>query len=349
MICGACGHWNDDDEQRCTHCGRLAGLSSDSSWKRTGLETPPTPLPLERRSGTAARAWRHEISRRLDEYRDKQRGDEFDPHAPAPFDETPSQALPNVIAIDQATAGRHPLAQSARRSVHAPLARLGEARAAELPSIPAVRREHAAESATGGQALPPSGVSAGAFGTPIAADRLPGPVRRRSGGVQCEATVAPLQIRAVAGVLDLAMVVVALGAFLAVFHWLGGSLHPDKQGFRTLAITSFVLLAFYWVFYVGHFGQTPGMMWVGLRLLNFHGQEPSGAHKAARALGLILSSATLGLGFAWSLADEEKLTWHDRMTRTFLTRDGARGFQMRSRARRNRGGPLPDLPPARRI
>ena len=294
MICGACGYWNDDDEHRCTHCGRRAGLSSDSSWKRSGLETPPEPLPLERRSGTSARPWRHEISRRLDEYRDKQLGDELDADEPAFFDETPSQPLPNVLSIDQAAAGRQPpaqpivqpLVQPARRSVHAPPARLGEAGAAELPSIPAVRREHAAESATGGQALPPLGISAGVSGTAIAADRLPPPVRRHSGGVQCEATVAPLQIRAVAGVLDLAVVVVALGAFLAVFHWLAGSLHPGDEGVRTLGIASFVLVAFYWVFYVGHFGQTPGMMWIGLRLLNFHGQKPGGAQKAARALGL---------------------------------------------------------------
>lgn len=349
MICGACGHLNDDDEHRCTHCGRLAGLSSDSSWKRTGLETPPEPLPLEWRSGTSVRAWRHEISRRLDEYRDKQQGDEFDPHAPPALDETPSEPLSNVISIDQATADQQPPAQPARRSVHAPLTRLGEAEAAELPSIPAVRREHAAASAAGGHALPPPGVGAGTFGTPIVADRLPPPARQQSGGVQCEATVAPLQIRAVAGVLDLAMVVVALGAFLAVFHWLGGSLHPDKQGFRTLGIASFVLLAFYWVFYAGHFGQTPGMRWTGLRLLNFHGQKPSGAQNAARALGLILSSATLGLGFAWSLADEEKLTWHDRMSRTFLTRRGVPGFQMRYQARKVERRTLPDLPPVRRI
>ena len=357
MICGACGHWNDDDEHRCTHCGRVSGLSSDSSWQRSGLETPPPPPPPDRRSGTAARPWRHEISRRLDEYRDKQLGDELDADAPAPFDETPSRPLPNVISIDQAAAGRQPpaqpivqpVAQAARRSVQAPPGRLGEAGAAPPPSIPAVRREHAAETTTGGQALPPPGISEGVSGTPIAADRLPPPVHRRSGGVQCETTVAPLQIRAVAGVLDLAMVVVALGAFLAVFHWLGGSLHPDKQGVRALGIASFVVVAFYWVFYVGHFGQTPGMTWTGLRLLNFHGQEPNGVQKAARALGLILSSATLGLGFAWSLADEEKLTWHDRMSKTFLTRGGARDFQMRSQARKNRGRPLPDLPPARRI
>ena len=144
------------------------------------------------------------------------------------------------------------------------------------------------------------------------------------------------------------MIVVALGTFLAVFHWFGGPWNPDNDGVRTLGIASFVLVAFYWVFYVGHFGRTPGMTWIGLQLVNFHGQKPSTTQRAARALGLILSSATLGLGFAWCLADEEKLTWHDRMSRTFLTRRGVPGFQMRYQARKVERRTLPDLPPARK-
>ena len=353
MICGACGHWNDEDEHRCTHCGRLIGLDSDSSWKRAGLETRPGPLPVGRRSGTSARRWRHEISRRLDEYRDKQRANEPDTHAPSRSGESPSPLLANVVSIDQTAAGRQSLAQAASRSIRAPMARLGES-AAEFPSIPAVRREHAGELAASVSGLPPLGLSAGPSAAPIAADRLPPPVRRRPGGLQCEAKVAPLQIRTLAGVLDLAMVVVALGTFLAVFHWLGGSFYPgeegypDKEGFRALGIAAFVMVAFYWAFFVGHFGETPGAMWIGLRLLNFHGQKPSVTQRVARALGLILSSATLGLGFAWSFADEEKLTWHDRMSKTFLTLARPRGFQLRSSARKDLACPLPHLPPARR-
>ncbi len=352
MICGACGHWNNDDEHRCEHCGRTAALNSDSSWMRTGLEAPPAPMPVGRPSGTSARLRRHEISRRLDEYRNKQRGSVPESQAPARSDETPSQPSPNVISIDQVTADRRPadrkhIIQPASHSIHAPMARLGQ-RAPDLPSIPAVRREHAAESAAFDQALPPLGVNAGASEAPISADRLPAPVRRRPGGVQCDATVAPLQIRTLAGVLDLAMIVVALGTFLAVFHWFGGPWNPDNDGVRTLGIASFVLVAFYWVFYVGHFGRTPGMTWIGLQLVNFHGQKPSTTQRAARALGLILSSATLGLGFAWCLADEEKLTWHDRMSRTFLTRRGVPGFQMRYQARKVERRTLPDLPPARK-
>ena len=242
MICGACGHWNDEDEHRCTHCGRLAGADSGSSWERSGLEAPLGPLPTERQTGTSARRWRHEVSRRLDEYRDKQRAAEPDPPAPAGFDESGSPRAPHVISIDRAAAGRQTLVEPARPSGDAPLAKLGQG-AGELPSIPAVRREYAAESAARGPVLPPFGASGGAFAAPIAADRLPPRVRRRPGGVQCEASVAPLQTRTLAGVLDLAMIVVALGTFLAVFHWLGGSLYADKEGVRVLGIASFLLVA----------------------------------------------------------------------------------------------------------
>ena len=156
-----------------------------------------------------------------------------------------------------------------------------------------------------------------------------------------------------AGVLDSAMLVVALGTFLGVFHWFGGRWIADSGGVRALGIASFVLLAFYWVFYVGHFGRTPGMMWTGLRLVNFYGEKPSARQRAARALGLILSSATLGLGFAWSIADEEKLTWHDRMSRTFLTRGGVRSFPLRSpvpaHARKDSAQLSPDLPPVGQV
>ena len=372
MICGACGHRNDEDEHRCAHCGRSVTLSSDSSWKRAGLDASPGPMPVERTAGTSARPWRHEISRRLDEYRDKQRGDEPDSSLAAGDGEKPSPPLPNLISIDKAAAARQPagrgrpgqpsperrdserlpMAQPATRSGYGAMARLGQ-RVPDLPSIPAVRREHVTESAAVGRALPPIGVDAGGSLAPIAADHLPAPVRAQPGGVQCEAGIAPLRIRMLAGVLDVTMIVIALGTFLAVFHWSGGRWIADNNDVRTMGITSFVLVAFYWVFYVGHFGETPGMTWTGLRLVNFYGQKPNTTQRAARALGLILSSATLGLGFAWSIADEEKLTWHDRMSRTFLTCGGARSFPLRSpllnRARKDAERLLPDPPPAGKI
>jgi hypothetical protein len=40
--------------------------------------------------------------------------------------------------------------------------------------------------------------------------------------------------------------------------------------------------------------------------------------RVQRALALILSCVSLGMGFLWSLFDEDSLGWHDRITRTYL-------------------------------
>ena len=34
-----------------------------------------------------------------------------------------------------------------------------------------------------------------------------------------------------------------------------------------------------------------------------------------------LSLAALGIGFVWAAADEQGLTWHDRMSKTFVAQD----------------------------
>ena len=87
------------------------------------------------------------------------------------------------------------------------------------------------------------------------------------------------------------------------------------------------------------------MNWLGLRVLNFDGEPPSAAQRRTRALGTILSTLSLGLGFAWSIADEEKLTWHDRMSKTFVTREGSSmGFRARTPRAGAAGKRLPELP-----
>jgi hypothetical protein len=40
-----------------------------------------------------------------------------------------------------------------------------------------------------------------------------------------------------------------------------------------------------------------------------------------RAVGMLLGAGAVGLGYLWALADEEALTWHDRMSKTFIAID----------------------------
>jgi uncharacterized RDD family membrane protein YckC len=38
-----------------------------------------------------------------------------------------------------------------------------------------------------------------------------------------------------------------------------------------------------------------------------------------RSMGYMLSAGTFFLGFLWSMWDEDQLTWHDRLSRTYLS------------------------------
>ena len=301
MICGHCGHLNNEDEARCIRCGRRLGEPRHRS--RSGDSQ-------ERQDAAAKGApWREELHRRLDAYRRRR-----------------DTAGPNVISIERGAGFPNPGPVNDRLDA-APTAAWPDRRTAEAFSPPAA----AANMPLPHPFLPPPGIATPRRPQAVAVEAAFEPRSPTPNEVRCSAAVAPLPIRFLAGVLDAALLMIALGAFWGVFHWLGGAISPDREGARAVGITAILLTGFYWAFHVGFFGETPGMTWLGLRLLNFHGRHANGRQRAARALGLLFSTTTLGIGFAWALLDDEKLTWHDRMSKTFISRDGAVGFRARSR------------------
>jgi hypothetical protein len=61
------------------------------------------------------------------------------------------------------------------------------------------------------------------------------------------------------------------------------------------------------------------MKMANLSLRSFNGRVPGWKQRKQRTYSMLFSLVSMGLGFAWALADEDCLCWHDRMTRTFLT------------------------------
>lgn len=139
--------------------------------------------------------------------------------------------------------------------------------------------------------------------------------------------VTPVRIRALAGLLDLAIITVGCGVFLGVFHLLGGTLQLTERAGAGTALALGGLAAAYFFFYICYGAETPGLQWLGLAVLDYDGNSPRQAQRLVRAAGFLISAAALGLGFLWALADEETLTWHDRMSKTFVTRDPSGGPQ----------------------
>jgi uncharacterized RDD family membrane protein YckC len=62
---------------------------------------------------------------------------------------------------------------------------------------------------------------------------------------------------------------------------------------------------------------TPGMKYAGISLCTFDDQVPSRAQLRSRLSALFLSVLPLGLGVAWAIFDENHLSWHDRLSRTY--------------------------------
>jgi len=67
-------------------------------------------------------------------------------------------------------------------------------------------------------------------------------------------------------------------------------------------------------------GVTPGMSYARISLCTFDGQVPTRAQLLHRLGALLLSILPVGLGIAWILFDDDHLSWHDQLSRTYLRR-----------------------------
>ncbi|MBI1940086.1 MAG: RDD family protein [Acidobacteria bacterium] len=137
-----------------------------------------------------------------------------------------------------------------------------------------------------------------------------------------EATVslplAPMGRRFVAGVLDALVLLLSAGLFAFIFWRAGGHITPQPLNITVLAsIPAFLIMAYFGLF-TALTSTTPGLLWMGLEVRSMDGGVPAPQEAFWRAFGCLVSASALLLGFVWALVDSEGLTWHDRMSRTFL-------------------------------
>jgi len=130
---------------------------------------------------------------------------------------------------------------------------------------------------------------------------------------------ASLARRIFAGLIDGLIVMLACALFGAIF-WKVAAVRPSLVQLLLLAagIPS-VLWAAYQYLLIVYGAKTPGLLVAGLKLARFDGTPTIRSLRRWRVLASYLSAASLGMGFAWALLDEDALCWHDRITRTCLT------------------------------
>ena len=113
---------------------------------------------------------------------------------------------------------------------------------------------------------------------------------------------------------------VLIGWFLGIFHVCGGEFEKINLYTGLGFGGAFLCIAlFYGSLWVLAGSETAGQRWTNLRLINFDGSPIDRRERGIRFAAACLSLCSAGLGLLWSLADEESLTWHDHMSKTFPT------------------------------
>jgi uncharacterized RDD family membrane protein YckC len=134
---------------------------------------------------------------------------------------------------------------------------------------------------------------------------------------------ASLPRRMLAGLLDGLVLAAALAGFGAIFVWV----NPQRPPIPVLAMAVLVVAVLLWAAYEFLFmvytGSTPGLRLARLRLVRFDGASAQRRVRRWRVLASYLSAFSLGLGYLWSILDEDGLCWHDRITRTHFSREPA--------------------------
>ncbi len=131
--------------------------------------------------------------------------------------------------------------------------------------------------------------------------------------------VARLGPRFLAGVMDALLLLLGAGLFALIFWSAGGRLSPQLADFAVLAfIVVFYILAYFGLF-TALTASTPGLLWMGLEVRKLDGTFPTGWESFWRTFGYLVSITSLMMGFIWALVDSDGLTWHDRMSGTFIT------------------------------
>ncbi|MBS1857622.1 MAG: RDD family protein [Acidobacteria bacterium] len=144
----------------------------------------------------------------------------------------------------------------------------------------------------------------------------------------CEFPVATPMHRAVAALVDWALVTIGYGLFVGLFLLLGGQIAFAKTDLAMFA-GMFLLVGFtYGMLFAVAGTETVGMRAVRLRLTTFDGFPPDQRQRLVRFCGACMTRCTL-LGLLWCLADEESLAWQDHISRTFPTPDDTGSVMIR--------------------
>jgi uncharacterized RDD family membrane protein YckC len=131
--------------------------------------------------------------------------------------------------------------------------------------------------------------------------------------------VAELHERRQAGLLDFIFLALVYVGFLGLFRSLGGHFYFARVDAVVYASAFALFFALYFAIFTIFGGATPGMQLRGLYVVRLDGHLAENRQLLWRGFAYLLSAGALMLGFLWALWDEDRFTWHDRISHTYVT------------------------------
>ncbi len=143
---------------------------------------------------------------------------------------------------------------------------------------------------------------------------------------------APLSLRIMAGIVDGCLILAAFLAFAAAFVFTLGNLAGTRlaagpiqtsgaANLQTAALSVVVVLGalalLYHLLFFTFAEATPGMIYARIGLCTLNDENPTRSAMRRRLLAMALSACPLGIGFFWACLDDDKLGWHDRISRMY--------------------------------
>lgn len=135
-----------------------------------------------------------------------------------------------------------------------------------------------------------------------------------------EAEIASPAARVLAAILDQVFCGVGIVLVAVTFHFMGGRFVPVVRLAPWYGAVVASVVASYYLFFALLGRDTAGMACCRLRVVTFDGLRPEWTMRIARLMAGAFGTLALGLGLLWALVDDESLTWHDHITKTFPTK-----------------------------
>jgi uncharacterized RDD family membrane protein YckC len=132
---------------------------------------------------------------------------------------------------------------------------------------------------------------------------------------------APLPLRLMAMTVDACCIAAAVIVFATTAAAAAGpriALLPVPAALGLLAATTAVFWALFQTLFFTLSERTPGMRYAGVGFCTFADRQPTRRALRFRILATVFAAAPLGLGIVWAWMDEDRLGWHDRMSRMYL-------------------------------